>query len=490
MRVFGGYCSMIKLALLITFSLLTGIVNAASPIYKYKGTRSTATFSTIQEVCQADVSLMNSVGNDWKNKYTCLGQVPGYIAYYYRVCSSTGTDCNPLPGTEVVVSRTASCASGAVPDTTKPSAQQCPDVPPPETCLPETTTGSVTWKMWKGTTNIYNPWAERPGAKNGMGCKVEVIEVEDCYTLPKSAEPDIGYCTFKTRQSGGIAENGLPGPVVDAYDHKDLQDETLPPTEGKQDGSCPRGTVNAGLSSSGIPMCIGNGTKPTNAPAAPPKVEVEKNETLPDGSKQNTKTESVTNKDGSVTKTTTVTITKPTGEKTITQEKDTGKNSSGGSGAETKPEDKSDMCKNNPLLSVCKNSSVTGKCAETACSGDAIQCATLRAAAILQCKAEKDEEALKASPLAAKGQSAIDGKDLEGLPGPKNGTFVSVPGMKAEGWLGNGAAFEDVSFSLQGHEVVMPLSKWSSYLLPLRYVMMIIASLISYRILAGAVLKE
>jgi len=237
-------------------------------------------------------------------------------------------------------------------------------------------------------------------------------------------------------------------------------------------------------------MCIGQGTDPINSPAAPPKIEVEKNEPTSDGGTKNTKTETVTNADGSTTKTTTVTITGPSGEKSTTQDKTTGNSASGAPGKETKPEDKSDLCKQNPLLNVCKNSTVGGKCGETVCTGDAIQCATLRAAADLQCKAQKDEEAFKASPLTAKGQAAIDGKDLEGLPGPKNGQVVNVGSMKAEGWLGNGAAFEDVSVSLRGQEILIPLSKWSSYLLPFRYMLMIIASLISYRVLVGAILKE
>jgi len=372
------------------------------------------------------------------------------------------------------------------------ATQTCVAFKPPETCLPETTTGSVTWKMFKGTTVIYNPWAEKPGAKNGMGCKVEVVEVEECYTLPKSADPDSGYCTFKTKQTGGLAENGAPDPnrggdITDA----DKARDSLPPTEVKNDGACPRGTVNAGLSASGIPMCIGNGTKPSNSPAAPPKVEVEKNETLPDGSTQNTKSVTTKNADGSTTTVKTVTVTKQTGEKEITQEKNTTDTPTGRPGKETETPDKqNDMCKQNPNLAICKNSTVGGKCGETTCMGDAIQCAMLRSTAILQCKAEKDEADLKASPLAAKGQSAMDGKDMEGLPGPKNGLVVNVASMKSEGWLGNGAAFEDVSVNLRGHEILIPLSKWSSYLLPFRYMLMIIASLISYRILAGAVLKE
>lgn len=472
----------LSLCLLVLF--LSNTANASAPITKFlmPGDFGTQTFDSLDALCEVFVKKRLAASS--ATTASCRPPHSGTSIRWFISNRGELTDyATPV----------SQCSDGTEPNTSLALANQCPDSPQPETCLPETTTGSVTWKMWKGTTNIYNPWADKPGAKNGMGCKVEVIEVEDCYTLPKSADPDIGYCTFKTRQSGGMAENGVPDPnrggdVTDAQKARD----SLPPTEGKSDGACPRGTVNAGLSASGIPMCIGNGTKPSNSPAAPPKVEVEKNETLPDGSTQNTKSVTTKNADGSTTTVKTVTVTKPTGEKETTQDKNTTATPGGKPGKETENPvtEQNNVCKQNPNLAMCKNSTVGGKCGETSCTGDAIQCATLRATAILQCKAEKDEADLKASPLAAKGQSAIDGKDMEGLPGPKNGLVVNVNSMKSEGWLGNGAAFEDVSVSIRGQEILIPLSKWSSYLLPFRYMLMIIASLISYRIIAGSVLKE
>jgi hypothetical protein len=465
------------LCLLVLF--LSNTANAAAPTYHWVGGGTDfggQKFSSPDAVCTALIAAYNSANPPPKSQAYCRPPHSDAWVNYYR--PGTGN-------TDYRVYKTAGCVDGSKPDTSKALALQCPDTPPPENCPKMDQTETTTWAIYKGNTAIYDP---RKGARNTANCNLEIIEVLRCYDIPNGANPDTTYCSYKTRQSGGVSNSG-PHPNAGEED-KPKERTDQPPMPGNDDGSCPRGTVNAGLSASGIPMCIGQGTDPKNTPAAPPKTEVEKNEPTADGGTKNTKTETVTNADGSTTKTTTVTITGPGGEKSTTQDKTTGNSSSGAPGKETKPEDKSDLCKQNPNLAICKNSTVGGKCGETTCTGDAIQCATLRSVAVLQCKAEKDEEALKTSGLAAKGQAAIDGKDLEGLPGPKNGTFVSVPGMKAEGWLGNGAAFEDVSFSLQGHEVVMPLSKWSSYLLPLRYVMMIIASLISYRILAGAVLKE
>lgn len=239
-------------------------------------------------------------------------------------------------------------------------------------------------------------------------------------------------------------------------------------------------------------MCVGSGTDPKNKPPAPPKTETEKTETAEDGTKTTTKTETIKNSDGTETTTTTVIIVKPDGTKSTNQDKTTTNKPDGSPGKDdsTQEDEKYDLCKQNPHLTICKNSSVAGKCGEISCTGDAIQCATLRAAAAMQCKQQSDEEALKASPLTARGQAAIDGTDLSGLPGPTNGEVVNIPTLDSQGWLGNGAGFTDVSISLQGHQVVLPLSKVTEYLLPLRYVLMLVASLVSYRILAGAVLKE
>lgn len=250
--------------------------------------------------------------------------------------------------------------------------------------------------------------------------------------------------------------------------------------------------MNGGISDTGLQRCIGTGSDPKNKPPSPPKTETEKTETAEDGTKTTTKTEVTTNSDGSKTTTTTVTITKPDGTKQVDQQKDTSKTPTNAPGKDdsTKDDEKYDLCKQNPHLTICQNSTVAGKCGEISCTGDAIQCATLRAAAAMQCKQQTDEEALKASPLTALGQAAIDGTDLNGLPSPTNGEVVSIPTLDSQGWLGNGAAFTDVSISLQGHQVLLPLSKVTEYLLPLRYVLMLVASLVSYRILAGAVLKE
>lgn len=355
--------------------------------------------------------------------------------------------------------------------------------PPP---CPEDSPGTSSW--YGGDNNkpvppVIAP-ANTPGCVNG--CFVKGIDVRNCKSYGSS--PRI-YCEWDTLTTGAKCTAGDPQYENPPEGIPTRQD--VPPFDSPQ-GPCPKGTVNGGISDTGLQRCIGTGSDPKNKPPAPPKVETEKTETADDGTKTTTKTEVITNSDGSKTTTTTVTITRPDGTKQVDQQKDTSKTPSNEPGKDDsdKDDEKYDLCKQNPNLTICKNSTVAGKCGEISCMGDAIQCATLRAAAAMQCKQQADDDALKASPLNAIGQDAINGTGLDALPNPGNGQIVNLPSLQAQGWLGNGAAFEDVSVSIQGQEVLVPLSKWSQYLLPFRFIMMIIASLISYKILSGAVLRS
>nr|GFD56653.1 hypothetical protein [Tanacetum cinerariifolium] len=62
-------------------------------------------------------------------------------------------------------------------------------------------------------------------------------------------------------------------------------------------------------------------------------------------------------------------------------------------------------------LAICKDSSVAGTCGEITCSGDAIQCATLRAAAALECRDKSDRDDLGKSPLVGSGDAILQGND-------------------------------------------------------------------------------
>lgn len=328
---------------------------------------------------------------------------------------------------------------------------------------------------------------------NYNGCKIEVMKMLVCRREPSG----MLYCMWLVRRTGEPATGPDTPGSSNTPDNPQLPPANSPPITpppappGKS--PCPEGTVHAGSAPDGAPVCMGQGSNPQNPPKAPPKIESEQKETLPDGSTKVTKTTTTTNADGSTTKQTDITVTKPDGTKETTQDRNTSTNTAGQPGRMDRPEqDNNNLCKQNPHLSICRESSVSGSCGEITCVGDAIQCATLRAAAAMQCKQKQDEDALKASPLNAKGQAAIDGTDTSNLPTPGKATVFNIGNSMqgAQGWLGQGSAFEDVTFTIQGHQVTVPLSKWSGYLVSLRYVMMIIASLISFRILGTAILKE
>jgi hypothetical protein len=161
-------------------------------------------------------------------------------------------------------------------------------------------------------------------------------------------------------------------------------------------------------------------------------------------------------------------------------------------------DDYKDMCAAHPELNICHNSSVQGACdaagaAAISCTGDAIQCATLQQAAAIACKQKQDDADLKASALFSKGTAVSSGADPDAatLPDPSKAATVAVPtSLDTSGFLSGGSPFDDVSFTVQGKSITVPLNKWSSYLLAFRYVMMVIASLVSFRMLSGAVLRD
>lgn len=257
------------------------------------------------------------------------------------------------------------------------------------------------------------------------------------------------------------------------------------------DGKCPTGTTPGGVDPTGMTICIGDG-KSSNSSSS---TETKPSTTVTDSAGNTTKTEVTTQKnaDGSTTTTTTKTVTKSDGTTTVDKTTETSNNASGGSGKKDVPDAQKDLCDKNPSLNICQNSQVMGKCGDITCTGDAIQCATARAAAAMQCKQKQDDDDLKASPLTALGASTVAGNDpLSGtLPTKGNGGNVTMPSsLDNSGWLGGGAAFNDVTVSVQGKSITVPLSKATGYLVGLRYALMIVALLVSFRMLSGVILRD
>lgn len=330
------------------------------------------------------------------------------------------------------------------------------------------------------------------------GCVVTAMEMMVCR---KSATGS--YCMWMVKRTGekftgedkpGVTGNDSPEVPADPPVKSPPIENPPKPTDDPGKGPCPAGTVHAGMSQSGIPMCIGTGSTPPAKPVQP-KTETEKNETAADGTVTNTKTVITTNADGSTTKTVTVTATKPDGTKTTSGTADTSATPAGAAGKADRStdDDKYDLCKTNPNLSVCREGSVTGTCGQIQCVGDAVQCATLRAAAAMECRGKADEDALKALPQTALGNSILSGSDpmKAKIEETMKGTEIdlSKPGLDQTGFIGGGSCLPNKTMTVMGRSVTVEFGQLCTNIQPLRGVVMACALILAYMIVSRSVLQ-
>lgn len=434
--------------------LVSGVSSAQSGYWS--GPIGTARFATAQASCQSSG--------------------PGR---YVTDCTATSCKCR-YPEAD---------GSGVIGNTLFTST---PDAPPnPEVCssqtpfrVKQTVPASIA-----GTSSMTLPTSAK-------GCNIKVNEVITCYKLPKASPPDSNtYCEYIVTNFGGPVSSA-PGPGDGAEGTASIPPDTakLPilPFKGGSDGTCPAGSSSVGQDSSGITICAGTGTDTTPLPPPPKVATPVSSTTASDGTKTVTSSESTQNVDGSVTTKTTVVTTAPNGVSTTAVSMTTSAASlTNKAGTADKPADPTDFCQKNPNSPVCKPSSVSGSCAAVTCSGDAIQCATLRAAATIQCKQQADSDEVKNSSLASLGTNASNGVDPLSSTFPKisNATLVQAPSsLDQASWIGAGSCFKDKTFVIAGHSVVIPFSKTCDYLLALRYALMAVAALVSFKIISRAVL--
>ncbi len=97
-------------------------------------------------------------------------------------------------------------------------------------------------------------------------------------------------------------------------------------------------------------------------------------------------------------------------------------------------------------------------------------------------------------PQVKYGKRLLNGDDplRDRLPTVDNAREVDLSNIKvdASGWGGGGSCLQDRQFSVMGKTVVIPLSKLCEYLIILRYAIMLIASIVSFRMVSGSILKE
>lgn len=321
------------------------------------------------------------------------------------------------------------------------------------------------------------------------GCAVKNVSLAQCVEKDGSK-----YCRYWVTNSGPpLAAPAVPQ-ITDAAGASATPAASPPISAGSPSGSCPKGTVEGGIDSGGIPICMGTGTTPPSAPNPQPTTVVKTPviTSNPDGSTTTVAETQITNVDGSVTKNIVTTNTASDGTVSKSGSASTSASTAGTPGRTDVPTDKSDLCKVNPMLAVCQNSTVTGTCGAIACTGDAIQCAQLRAAAIMQCQQQSDIDGLNTSSKKLLGDQILSGADPMQAASDANlrgtTTDLSNPNLDSTGFVGDRSCFPNKTFTVSGRTVVMDFSTICEKITPLRYAVMACASLIAYLIVAKSVL--
>jgi len=351
---------------------------------------------------------------------------------------------------------------------------------------------NVTYKLINASgVQIYSPSVD--GSSDG-DCRIKLVDVKQCYLGVDGAS----YCQYVGERTGDLLATSAtyPPPSVDVSPAPG-DDSRIPANAGtvKNGGACPKGTVAGGFSSDGLINCIGTGSAPRNQPPAPPITKTETKTANADGSNTNTITTVKTNSDGSKTTIVERIVVMPSGETRRDETRDTSPRPDGNPGKETpeKPAEQKDFCKQNPGLSVCRESSVSGKCGEISCTGDAIQCANLRAVAVMECRDADDRSQLDKMAVRGTGQAILEGADPQQgaidamLKGDK--VDLSKPNIDQSGFLGGGSCFAPKSFSVSGRTVTMDFDVVCNNIQPLRAVVLACAFIIAYLIVSKSVLE-
>lgn len=488
---------MIKRVLFLLAALWAGAAWADAPVSMVKLLLSDGNhyYATTADACAASAAYSQQV-NTQGYTFSCYSSTStGWTLK--KLCTSTAaTKAGCAVNTSTYIAETAQfanwCPSGVAPDTTKPLAQQCP-----AKCLKD---AESVVRVNYGA-NFTRPFVTSDIPTSYGGCVVNTIEFQRCASTVSTGAL---YCVFRVKNTGVqdlVGSSNEPQPESGPGAPGTENSATLGPVKSPDALSCPKGTVQAGMSADGIPMCVGTGTTPNTSTASNTVSKPATTVTNADGSTTKTEVTQTTNSDGSVTTSTKTTSTAADGTVTVAVGASTGNTPSGQPG---KPgangtngangQDGKALCDANPNLNVCRNSTVAGDCTSgVTYTGDAIQGATLQAANAIKCKQQKDDDDLKASAAYAKGSAVLAGNDPDGssLPTMGNAASVAVPtSLDTAGFAGGGSPFSDVSFSVQGKSFTLPFNKWSSYLEAFKYVMMVIASLVSFRILSGAILRD
>jgi hypothetical protein len=463
-----------KLIKLVIFSctLFALVADAAPPIYEFR----MKSYSWFNTNWYPNVGALCS---DFATAYSAAGGRPASCSGY------SGTQMHMSDGWDVNIEDSRpSCADGSTPNTGEQINYQCPDktTPPPDKPCTAGEGGRWNFETTKGGPPIK-------GISDGT-CEIDITGVEECY----ERKDKTSYCTYDTKKTGNRKSPGSEGaPSAPGSPTSGDSRSPVPPIT-PPDSKCPSGTTQGGSDSSGIPICIGMGSTP-QTPSIKPPVTTKPPVTVdnPDGSKTTTETKVQSNSDGSTTTTKTTTTVNSDGTTSKSTDIAVSKNTAGDKGKTDADPEKNDFCKSNPTLAVCRDSSVSGTCGNISCVGDAIQCATLRAASIMQCRQKDDLDSLQNSSFTNQGGDILSGNDpmKSSIDAALKGDVVDLGSSKLDqsGFLAGGSCFPDKTINVLGQSVTMSFASVCSNIQPLRYVFLAIGFLVAYLMVSKSVLQ-
>jgi hypothetical protein len=333
-----------------------------------------------------------------------------------------------------------------------------------------------------GGSDYVSPYTIQPKTICRDGCE---LNVGGGTTIPNSSGTDWYMVTGLTHTgefcTGAIDANG-DGTGYDSHD----EPTDLPPVSVTPDtdpprceaGKCP-GTIN------GQYQCMP--CKDVATPEKPvtqydTKTETQTTGTPPDRTTTSTTTQTKATHDGSGTVTTSTTSTKTT----------TGPDGNGGTTTTTetsneeKKEPQESFCKENPTSAFCKEGKWSGTCeSEFQCDGDAVQCATAKAAWGAYCLDKKYEET-QAGNLAA---AILSGNDPDAENNPLNPENIDDIDIAARAAVAprqlSESCIPDQSFVVAGATFTLDTSKFCELMSICGNILVALASIAAFRIVGG-----
>lgn len=474
---------MIRAFLLVLLSAFSAVTWALEPITEYRYQSDMGWHDSLAGACGEAAGRY--VGTPYAGNAS--NPISSIVPDPPNRCKVSGTNPTPVPAYVAPATRKW-CTDGSAPNTSLPLAQQCPDPPPPDPCPPPQYQDYATGECM---TPRQCPTGYHNSAGDPQLCFPDVVP-----PCTESEERFMGVCIPRRCPTGQHMGTGVvvtpsgtffrPTCVPDGVGGGPDPNQPDPDKDKKcPDGSAPvDGQCKLPETKNPCPPGYTNlSAEPDNPNCTKPERDSNTTTTRnPDGSTTTTTTENTRhrNPDGTTTTGTTTTITTCQESGTCTTTTTTG------TGTEADKGD--DLCKKNPNLNICRNSTVSGDCENTTCEGDAITCALLRQQRKEYCENTKE------NPQTTLGNQLLAGNDplKSTLPTAANATGVNLGqgALDTSGFMGGGSCFADKSFSVMGQTFVIPFSAVCNILLALRFAIMIIASLVSFRMVSGVIFRE